>query len=95
MTHEEFNRLYDAGIISVKIWDGMDGDTHKTVEAYQYGGMYYLRIHCVTRYTTGKRGPCGKRYAMTRESHYIKGFQTREAANRYFAKAAAGLRRVL
>lgn len=95
MTHEEFNRLYDSGLISVKIWDGMDGDTQKTIEAYQYGEMYYLRIHFVKQYKTGKRGPYGKRYAMTRESHTIKEFQTREAANRYFTKAAVGLKRVL
>lgn len=95
MTHDEFNRLYDAGLISLKIWDGMDGETQKTVEACQYSGKYYLRVHCITHYKTGKRGPRGKCYAMTRESHYIKEFQTREAANRYFAKAAAGLRRIL
>lgn len=90
MTHQEFNRLYDNGKISVKIYSGFVDEVEKTIEAFTFDGKFYLRIHSVFRYVTGER-KFGKRYRMTKESHFIKEFGTREKANAYFRKAAVGL----
>lgn len=94
MTHEEFNRLYNDGIISVKIYSGIVDETEKSIEAFEYNEKFYLRIHSVFRYVTGTRA-YGKRYRMTRESHFIKEFDNKKQANSYFKKASDGLTRVL
>ena len=93
MTHDEFWRLYDSGEISVKVYSGKVGDTEKSVEAFEYGGKFFLRIHNSREYVTGTRA-WGKRYRMTNESHVIKEFDSKRSANAYFKKAAAGLVRV-
>jgi len=89
MTHEEFNRLYGDGKINIKVFVAAEDDgTEKTVESFMYNDKFYLRIHSVLHYVTGDRvTPFGrKRYKMSRESHFIKEFDTREQANAYFQK---------
>lgn len=93
MTHEQYWELYDNGEISVKIWDGIVNEVHKTVEAFEYGDKFFLRIHNAFSYVTGVR-KYGKRYRMSKESHVIKEFGNRESANAYFKKVAEGLKRV-
>lgn len=94
MTNELFWELYDNGKIQVKIYSGVVDDTEKSIEAFEYNGKFYLRIHSVHKYVTGERR-FGKQYRMSKESHYIKEFDTRRHANRYFKKAAQGLARVI
>ena len=79
MTHEEFNELYDNGKITVKIYSGVIDGVEKCIEAFEY--------------VTGERA-FGKRYRMSRESHYIKEFDNRKVAINYFKKAAEGLKRI-
>ena len=93
MTHEEFNELYDNGKITVKIYSGVIDGVEKCIEAFEYNGKFYLRIHSVFKYVTGERA-FGKRYRMSRESHYIKEFDNRKVAINYFKKAAEGLKRI-
>lgn len=94
MTHEEFWDLYDNNQITVKVFDGeLDGE-HKSVEAFEYNGKFYLRIHTSYQYTTGRRA-WGKRYRMSKNSDYIKEFDTKQHANNYFKKAFSGLPRVI
>lgn len=96
MTHEEFNRLYDNGEIVVKIWAGTFEDgTKKSIEAFEHCGKFYLRIHSVLPYVLDRTAECGKRYRMTKESHFIKEFDNKNHANAYFKKAAQGLNRVI
>ncbi len=94
MTHNEFNKLYANGEIVIKTYgneaSGLDKE-EKTIEAFEYNGRFYLRIHKVYRYLTGERR-CGKRYKMTKESHFIKEFETKQQANNYFKKVAEGCR---
>jgi hypothetical protein len=88
MTHEEFNKLYRSGAITVvEFYGEYDGDT-KAVEAFEWNGKFYLRLHSVHPYTITRS--CGKygtkRYAMTKERHVIKEFDTKERANNYYRK---------
>lgn len=94
MTHREFNELYNNGEISVKIYSGtMSDGVNRTIEAFEYCGKYYLRIHNVFYYVTGTRR-FDKRYKMSRESHIIKEFNDRDYALNYFKKCSVGLNRV-
>lgn len=93
MTHEQFNSLYNDGKITLKIYSGTVDGVEKCIEAFEYDGKFYLRIHSAFKYVTGRRSN-GKRYGMTRESHYIKEFESREHANNYFKKASEGLVRI-
>lgn len=93
VTHKEFNYLYDRGVIDVKIWGGVVGGVEKMIEAFEYGGKFFLRIHSIRAYVTKKRNN-GKCYRMTNENHIIKEFAEREYANNYFKKAAEGLDRI-
>ncbi len=95
MTHADFNRLYDAGEIIVKVYSGVIDETEKSIEAFEYGGKFYLRIHSIFKYTLDRTTECGKRYRMSKENHFIKEFDNKEHANNYFKKAAHGLTRVL
>lgn len=95
MEHSEFNRLYNNGEINVKIFQAVEEDgTEKTVESFEYSGKYYLRIHSVFRYVTGERA-FGKKYRMSRESHFIKEFDTKEHANNYFLKISNNFKRII
>ena len=95
MTHEEFNSLYDNGIITVKIFEAVEEDgTEKSVEAFEYDGKYWLRIHSVLRYILDRQAECGKKYRMAKESHFIKEFVSKEQANRYFKKISNNFKRV-
>ena len=94
MTHEEFNNLYDTGKISVKIYTGVVDGAEKCIEAFSYNGKFYLRLHIVLRYTLDRQAECGKKYRMTKESHFIKEFDCKESANAYFRKAANGLKKI-
>lgn len=93
MTNDLFWELYNNGEIQVKIYSGVVDDIEKSVEAFEHNGKFYLRIHSVYNYVTGER-KFGKRYRMSRESHYIKEFDNKDHANNYFKKAAQGLARV-
>jgi len=93
MTHDKFWDLYNNGEIQVKVWDGEIDGVQKSVEAFEYDGKFFLRIHSVYRYVTGER-KFGKRYRMSKESHFIKEFNSKEHANAYFKKAAQGLKKV-
>lgn len=93
MTHEEFWELYDSGKITVKIWAGIVDETEKSVEAFEYNGKFFLRIHSEYTYVTGERA-WGKRYRMSRASNFIKEFDSKAHANNYFKKVAEGLTRV-
>ena len=95
MEHSEFNRLYDNGEISVKIFQAVEEDgVEKTVESFEYNGKYYLRIHSVFKYVTGER-KFGKKYRMSKESHFIKEFDTKEHANNYFLKISNNFKRIV
>lgn len=95
MEHSEFNRLYDNGEINIKIFQTVEEDgTEKTVESFEYNGKYYLRIHSVFRYVTGERA-FGKKYRMSRESHFIKEFDSKEHANNYFLKISNNFKRIM
>lgn len=94
MTNEIFWELYDNGSINVKIWDGVVDGVKKSIEAFAFDGKFYLRVHSVFEYTTGERAR-GKSYKMSKESHFIKEFDSKERANAYFKKAAEGLKRVV
>lgn len=95
MEHSEFNRLYDNGEISVKIFQAVEEDgTEKTVESFEYNGKYYLRIHNIFRYVTGER-KFGKKYRMSKESYFIKEFDTKAHANNYFLKISNNFKRIV
>ena len=81
MSNEKFWSLYDSGNIQVKCFHGVNGEDTKTVEAFEYDGMFYLRLHVYHPYK-------GHRWAA--EGSWIKGFKTREHANNYFKKFAKG-----
>ena len=87
MTHEEFNRLLGNHEITIKIFTTTEDDgTEKTVEAFEYNGKYWLRIHRILWYVLDRTAECGKKYRMTNEAHFIKEFETKEHANNYFKK---------
>lgn len=103
MTHEDFNRLYDSGEIAVKIFAGeapikdkVDayGNAvieHREVEAFEYNGKFYLRLHKTARWTFFRNH--GKVRGMLKgdmEDHFIKAFETKAHANNYFKKFADG-----
>lgn len=94
MTHDEFWELYDGGIIQVKVWAGIVDGEEKTIEAFEHGGKFFLRIHTKYEYTTGQRA-WSKRYRMARGNDFIKEFDSSAQANAYFKKAAQGLKRVM
>lgn len=95
MTHQDFRKLHDASLLALKIYKGNIDGEDRTVEAFEWDGKYYLRIHKVFRYVTGQRSN-GKRYKMARESHIIKEFDSKAQANNYFKKVADGqLRRIV
>lgn len=100
MTHQEFNRLYDNGEISVKVFQQVEtvnqGDEQeKTIEAFEYNGKFFLRIHTLLRYKLDRRAECGKVYNMAKESHFIKEFDDKWYANNYFKKIAPNCVRIL
>ena len=96
MTHDDFWDLYDSGKISVKVYSGVVDGVEKEIEAFEFGGKFFLRIHFVDDYvkTTRVRG-VKKRYAMQSRSDFIKEFDNKGSANRYFKKASVGLTRIL
>lgn len=95
MTHDEFNRLYDNCEINIKIFQTVETDgTEKTVESFEYCGKFYLRIHSIFEYVTGERA-FGKKYRMSRESHFIKEFDSKDHANNYFLKISKNFKRVV
>lgn len=95
MEHSEFNRLYDNGEINIKIFQTVEEDgTEKTVESFEYNGKYYLRIHSVFRYICDRSSENGKKYRMTRESHFIKEFDSKKHANNYFLKISKNFKRI-
>ena len=87
MTHQDFNRLYDQGLLDIKFYSGMVNGDKWSVEAFTWDGRYYLRIHKVHHYTLKRRN---KNYAMANEMHIIKEFTTGTQANNYFKKLADG-----
>lgn len=93
MNNALFWHLYSNGKINVKIYSGIIDDTEVFIEAFEYENKFYLRIHKIYRYTTGRRSN-GKKYNMTNESHFIKEFDDRNHANNYFKKIAKGIKRV-
>lgn len=92
MTHKEFNELYRSGKIVCKFFHGEKGKDYRDVEAFEYCGKFYLRLHSVHPYTierNGKYGP-SKKYAMTSERHFIKEFDNKQKANNYYKKFVEG-----
>ena len=97
MTHEKFWELYDSNQITVKVFQGTDQEEQTTtdVEAFEYDGKFYLRVHTRYEYICDRHRINGKWYKMTRGSDYIKEFDTKQHANNYFKKAFSGLTRVV
>ena len=93
MINNLFWELYNNGKINVKIYYGIIDDVETSVEAFEYENKFYLRIHKIYRYTTGRRSN-GKKYKMTNESHFIKEFDNRNQANSYFKKVAKNLKKI-
>lgn len=95
MEHAEFNRLYGEKKITVKIFESVEEDgTVKTVESFEYGGKFYLRIHSVFHYVCDRTSSNGKKYRMSKESHFIKEFDNKDCANRYFLKISKNFKRI-
>ena len=96
MTHEEFNNLYDSGKITLKIytWKDANSDDNKCVEAFEYNGKFYLRIHTEHYYHLYRRAYGGHNYRMCNDSHFIKEFTDRNYANNYFKKICDNWTRV-
>ena len=95
MDHSEFNRLYDEGKISLKIFETTEDDgTVKTVESFEYCGKYYLRVHSVFNYVCDRTSCNGKKYKMSKESHIIKEFNNKDHANNYFLKISKNFKRI-
>ena len=102
MTHEDFNRLYDSGEIAVKVFvgeapiDRVDADGNavierREVEAFEYNGKFFLRLHKTAKWTSmGRKKHRQARLMRLDESHFIKEFETRAQANNYFRKFAEG-----
>lgn len=103
MTHEEFRRLYEAGEIEVKIFAGdktikcPDGavedetNEHREVEAFEYNGKFFMRLHVESRWTYYKTKKYGKRRVRAGDdSHFIKEFDTKAHANNYYKKFTSG-----
>lgn len=102
MTHEDFRRLYEAGEITVKVFEGEATITpygalekevkeRHIVEAFEYSGKYFLRIHIEARWSIYRKyGKVRGRLRRERDEHYIKEFDTKAHANNYFMKLADG-----
>lgn len=105
MTHEEFWKLYDSNTLeNVSIWrkeqeniDPMFNDFRNEVIAYAHNGKYYLRIVQFNGYHIWWVGHGSGRHPK-REGvkvwSVIKEFNTKEQANAYFKKCAAGYKKV-
>lgn len=102
MTHEDFNKLYEMGEITIKVFAGeaaterLDANGNpvierREVEAFEYGGKFFMRLHKTARWTSwgNKRGRRARLMRLD-ESHIIKEFETKAHANNYFKKFADG-----
>jgi len=105
MTRQEFWNLYNADKLeNVSIWrkaqediDPEFSDFMNEVVAFTYNGKYYLRLVQFNGYTVwfvGRRGHRHPKRDGVRTWDYIKEFDTKERANAYFKKAAAGYKKV-
>ena len=102
MTHEEFRRLYETGRIVVKVFEGESTiipcgaiekvvKERRTIEAFEYRGKYFLRIHIEARWSIYRnRGKVQGRLMRDRDEHFIKEFDNKAHANNYFKKLADG-----
>ena len=102
MTHEEFRRLYEADDIIIKVFEGeaiitphgaleKDVKERRIVEAFEYGGKYFLRIHIEACWTIYRNhGKVRGRLKRDRDEHFIKEFDNKAYANNYFKKLATG-----
>ena len=103
MTHEDFRRLYESGEIAVKVFVGEatikcpDGAVEREtterriVEAYEYNGKFYLRLHRESRWTYWRQVRHRQKLCRSgADDHFIKEFDTKTQANNYFKKFAAG-----
>lgn len=102
MTHEDFRKLYEAGKITVKVFEGeatitpygaIENDVKelRIVEAFEYNGKYFLRIHIEACWTIYRNhGKVQGRLRRDHDEHFIKEFDTKAHANNYFKKVADG-----
>ena len=102
MTHEDFKRLYEAGEITVKVFEGeatitpygaleKDVKERRIVEAFEYDGKFFLRIHIEARWTIYRnRGKVRGKLRRDRDEHFIKEFDSKAHANGYFKKVSDG-----
>lgn len=96
MTHQEFNNLYNNSNINIKCFLAVENDgTEKSVESFEYCGKFYLRIHIVYRYICDRTSINGKKYRMSKESHFIKEFDNKYSANKYFLKISKNFKKVI
>ena len=102
MTHEDFRRLHKSGEITVKEFAGeasikSEGALEKNVteqrviEAFEYGGKYYLRLHVQAQWSIYRdHGKVQGRLKRVRDDHFIKEFETKVHANNYYKKFTEG-----
>ena len=86
MTNEKFWELYNNGNIDTKVYEFDKERRHVEICAFEYSGMYYLRIATTyATYTLDRTAECGKKYRMGGYTNStIKEFDNKNGANRYF-----------
>ena len=103
MTHEDFYKLFNEGEITVKVFAGdkivecpegcaeTETNEHREVEAFEYAGKFFMRLHVESQWTYYKmKGYRKARVRGGKDLHYIKEFDTKTHANNYFKKFTEG-----
>ena len=89
MTFDEFNNLYNNGglkISAIYSRQGKDEFEHSYIFAFTKDGKYYLARYTERRYSAWSNAP--------KWGKSVKQFDTKEQANAYFKKCAAGYKKI-
>lgn len=84
MDNATFWNLYNNGNIFTKVYSF--GNDKKNVEicSFEYDGKFYLRIVSSEKYLLDRTAECGKKYRMNNQNAFIKAFDNKNNANKYF-----------
>lgn len=91
MDNAKFWKLYDSNEVNIKVYEFKQPHQTVEVDAFEYDNKFYLRIVINGEsYVLDRTAECGKKYRMNPHYCYIKEFNNRNTANKYFLAIKKG-----